>query len=55
MIEVEAIEKLSKRYSVSPDEFSKHGTALVIKEKKEIIRSKGLKFYQDMKPQLLKS
>ncbi len=55
MIDIEAIEKLSKKYSNSPIEFIKLGSTLAIKEKKPIFSLSGLKFLPDMKLQLLRN
>ena len=46
---IETIEKLSRKYAMSPEEFIKLGSTLAMKEKKEIFRLKGLKSLQDMK------
>ena len=46
---IEAIERLSKKYAMSPEEFIKLGSTLAMKEKKEISRLKGLRFSQGMK------
>ena len=42
MVDIETIEKLSKRYSTSPSEFIKFGSTLAIKEKKRNLRIERL-------------
>ena len=49
MSSIEAIERLSKKYAMSPEEFIKLGSTLAMKEKKEISRLKGLKSFPDMR------
>lgn len=34
MVDINAVEKLSKKYSMSTDEFIRHGSTLTMKEKK---------------------
>ncbi|MEW6381177.1 MAG: hypothetical protein AB1611_16440 [bacterium] len=42
MTSIEAIEKLSKKYSSSPDEFIRHGSTLAIQERKRDLQIERL-------------